>query len=501
MDILAPALGVVGALALGLWLGRRLGQAGSSGELSAATQQVAFIRERLAEEKVGTARLRHQLDEAVRELAARQAESAGLSVQASRVPELEEKATSLVEAQAGLQQQVARLTALLEEAEARGHEREALLAQAEARFREAFQALSAEALKGNNAAFLDLARSALGEFQQGARADLDARRTEVETLVAPIRESLGRFDAAVQGIEKERLEAYVSLKEQVLSLSEGQTQLRGQTAALVNALRAPAVRGRWGEFQLRRLVEMAGMIENCDFVEQAQLETPDGRLRPDVLVHIPGGKTIVIDSKVPLAAYLEALEADDEQLRRDRIRAHALQVRKHVELLGGKAYASQLSSSPDFVVMYLPLESAFAAALQEDPGILDFAADRCVIPAGPMTLLTHLKAAAYGWRQERIASNAERISELGRDLFDRIATLASHFADVGSHLGRAVDAYNRAVGSLERRVLTQARRFKELGAATGDMPEIETVGTTPRQLHASEAGEAPSLPPSSAPSE
>lgn len=489
MDYLAAALGAFGALGVGLYLGRRLGQAASSGDLLAAQQQLAFARERLAEERAGAARLRGQLEDVVRELAARQAESAGLSVQASRVPELEERAVALAESQGTLRQEVMRLRTLLEEAEARSQEREALLARAEARFREAFQALSAEALRGNNAAFLDLARSTLGEFQQGARADLDARRKEVETLVAPIRDSLGRFDVAVQGLEKERLEAYASLREQVVNLSEGQVQLRGQTAALVNALRTPSVRGRWGEYQLRRIVEMAGMVENCDFVEQAQVETADGRLRPDVLVHLPGGKTIVIDSKVPLSAYLEALDANDEQQRRERMRAHALQVRKHVELLGGKAYASQLSSSPDFVVMYLPLESAFAAALQEDPGILDFAADRAVIPAGPMTLLTHLKAAAYGWRQERIAANAEKISELGRDLFDRISKLAEHFADVGNHLARAVDAYNRTLGSLERRVLSQARRFKELGAATGEMPEIECIAAAPRELPSSDPTE------------
>jgi DNA recombination protein RmuC len=327
----------------------------------------------------------------------------------------------------------------------------------------------------------------MGEFQQGAKNELEAREKAIEHLVSPIRESLAAFDTAVKDLEKNRLEAYTALSTEVVALGKGQKDLHSETGKLVKALRAPSPRGRWGEIQLRRVVEMAGMVEHCDFDEQANVPTEDGRLRPDVVVHIPGTKTTVIDSKVPLIAYLDSLDAEDEGARRNLLRDHAAQVRKHISQLGGKAYWDQLSSSPDFVIMYVPLESGFVAALEEDPGLIDYAVGSSVIPAGPMTLLTHLKAAAYGWRQERIAANAERISELGKELYNRLATLASHFAELGKNLGKATEAYNSAVGSLERRVLIQARRFKELGAATGeDLVEPELVAVTAREIQAPE---------------
>lgn len=379
----------------------------------------------------------------------------------------------------------------LDEAVSRIEDQRALLDKLETRFKEASHALAAEALKSNNQAFLDLARTAMAEFQQGAKTDLETRQRAIEQSMTPVKEALGRFDVAVQAMEKERLEAYAVLKEQVVALKEGQTQLNTQTAGLVKALRAPTSRGRWGEYQLRRVVELAGMVENCDFIEQAHLPTEESRLRPDVIVHLPGAKTTVVDAKVPLTAYLDALEAEDEAVRKACTREHARQVKTHIMQLGSKAYWDELQSSPDFVVMYVPMESAFAAALQEDPGLIDYAVGCSVIPCGPMTLLTHLKAAAYGWRQERIAANAEQISDLGKQLYERVRVLAEHLADVGKHLGKATEAYNSAVGSFEHRLVIAARQFKELGAATGgELPELESVRLTPRMVQLPEGSGA-----------
>jgi DNA recombination protein RmuC len=367
--------------------------------------------------------------------------------------------------------------------QARLEEQRRVLGELEARFKDAFRALAGDALRMNSQAFLDLARSTMSEFQAGASADLEGRRKAIDQVVAPVREALEKFDAAVRAVESHRIEAYSSLREQVAALKDGQRQLHTETASLVKALRSPTSRGRWGEYQLRRVVELAGMVENCDFTEQAHVEGEDGWLRPDVVVHLPGDKSTVIDAKVPLMAYLNAIEAQDEEARRGFLREHARQVRTHVAQLGSKAYWDPLASSPDFVVMYVPMESAFSAALEEDPGLIDYAVDCRVIPCGPMTLLTHLKAAAYGWRQERIAESAEEISELGKQLYDRLGTLADHFADVGRHLGKATESFNSAVGSLEHRVLVSARRFKDLGAASGEeLREVSALDVLPRAV-------------------
>ena len=392
---------------------------------------------------------------------------------------LDERETKLATAQAKLAETLARLS----ESEKSAAEKLELMARAETSLKDAFQALSMDALEKSRAAFLDQAQATFGQFRESALKDFAAKETTFAQLVAPIRESLSKFESHVHEIERKRGEAYVGLSEQFASFKEGQTLLRGETERLVTALRAPSVRGRWGEFQLRRVVEMAGMVQHCDFVEQKGIQGEDGRLRPDLIVHLPGGKTVVVDAKVPLSAYLDAKDARDDDERREFIQQHAKQLRKHVGDLKDKSYSDQLSSSPDFVVMYVPIESAFADAVQADPKLLDEAVEGNVIPAGPMTLLSLLKGAAYGWRQERIAESAEQISELGKELYNRISVMASHLSQVGEALGRATLAYNKAIGSMESRVLVQARRFKELGAAVGDdIPEIETVSHAPRQL-------------------
>ena len=418
------------------------------------------------------------------------AERARFEAIAQRVPGLErdlsgarvqidDREGKLREAEARLAEALARLS----ESEKSAAEKLELMARAETSLKDAFQALSLDALEKSRAAFLDQAQATFGQFRESALKDFAVKETTFAQLVAPVRESLSKFESHVHELEQKRSEAYAGLSEQFASFKEGQALLRGETERLVTALRAPSVRGRWGEFQMRRVVEMAGMIQHCDFVEQRAIQGEEGRLRPDLIVHLPGGKTVVVDAKVPLSAYLDAKDARDENERRDLMQQHAKQLRKHVGELSDKSYADQLSSSPDFVVMYVPIESAFADAVQADPSLLDDAVEGNVIPAGPMTLLSLLKGAAYGWRQERIARNAEQISELGKDLYNRLSVMASHLGQVGEALGRATLAYNKAIGSMESRVLVQARRFKELGAAAGeDIPELETISHAPRQL-------------------
>ncbi len=353
----------------------------------------------------------------------------------------------------------------------------------------AFKALSADALHTNNQSFLQLATASLEKFQERAQGDFDARQKAVDQLVQPIRESLHKVDGKLGEMERTRESAYSALNEQLRGLVETHLpMLRSETSNLVKALRQPTVRGRWGEMQLHRVVEMAGMLEHCDFLEQPTGGAEDSRLRPDLIVKLPGGKQIVIDAKVAISAYLEAAEATEDQVRSLHLTRHAQQVRAHMTALGRKSYWDTFTPTPEFVVMFVPGESFFSAALQSDPALIEFGANEKVVLATPTTLIALLRAVAYGWRQEALALNAQEVAVLGKQLYERVATLAEHWNDVGDKLGKAVASYNKAGKNLESRVLVTTRKLKELRAAP-DHLDIETahqVDVVPSALQAPE---------------
>lgn len=362
-------------------------------------------------------------------------------------------------------------------------EKLSLLKKMEGELQNAFKALSDDALKSNNTAFLHLAKSTLEKFQETARNDLDGRQKAIDQLVKPLGESLVKVDLKIGELEKSREGAYTRLDEQLKSLLSSQAKLESETSNLVKALRAPTVRGRWGEIQLKRVVEMAGMVNYCDFLEQESATTEEGRLRPDMIVKLPNSKNIIVDAKAPLQAYLEALETTDEAKKKEHLQHHARQIRNHLQKLSEKKYWEQFDATPEFVVLFLPGETFFSAALEQDPGLIEFGVDRKVLLATPTTLIALLRAVAYGWRQEQLTENAQKISELGKEMYDRLVTVTSHVSNLGKGLDKAVSSYNRAVSSLDSRVLVTARKFKELGAYSGkELEEPETIDKAAREL-------------------
>jgi len=376
----------------------------------------------------------------------------------------------------------------LAEAQTNLEDQKRLLEEARVKLTDAFQALSAQALKSNNQAFIQLARSTFETIQTQAKGDLETREQAIKGLVNPLIETLKRYETQIQEMEKNRQNAYGSLEEQLRNLANVNQQLQKETGTLANTLKGgPAVRGRWGEMTLRRVAELAGMSEHCDFTEQESFESDNGRQRPDMIVHLPNGRDIAVDAKAPLQAFLDAAAATTEEERAARLARHAQLVRERMKELSAKAYWDQFDPAPEIVVLFLPGESFFSAALEQDRTLLEDGMQKHVVIATPTTLIALLRAVAFGWRQEKIEQNAREISALGKELYDRVRTFLGYFENVGATLRRATENYNRAVGSLESRVLPSVRKFKELGAATGNpIPEIDPVDETTRELNAPE---------------
>jgi len=423
MYALAAVAGlVVGGIIVWLWL-----KAHAAGRISAAAASNEELRRQLAKAEEDFARLRVQLD-------------------------------------------------ALQEAKGKAEAQLAEAAEVRDKMVDTFKALSSQALDESNKKFVELAQERLSSLLVKGRGDMG-------DLLKPIADSLKQYDQHVKELEQHRQKAYGSLEEQVKALGETNKNLRDKTEDLVTALRRPEVRGRWGELSLRRAVELAGMTEHCDFNEQVSVQTDEGKVRPDMVVHLPGGRQVVVDAKVPLDAYLNAMSAESEQERVRYLKQHAAQMRAHMSQLAAKSYWEDVEGSPEFVVMFVPGESFFAAAMAQDLGLMESALESGVVLASPANLIALLKASAYGWRQEKITQNAQAIYELGKQLYERLSTLAEHLRNVGKGLENANRAYNDAVGSMEARLFPAARRFKEMGISSAkDIETVEPVETTPRTL-------------------
>jgi DNA recombination protein RmuC len=377
-----------------------------------------------------------------------------------------------------------RLAADVADASARAHAAEQRAALVDSHLAERFEALSAQALDASTARFLEVAEGRLRAANATAAGELETRRAAVDHLIGPLKETLARVEDQLRESDAARTRSHAALAEQVSIARQTSEQLRDQTQALVTALRRPEARGRWGELQLRRVVELAGMSARCDFDEQ--VIAGDGTLRPDLVVRLAGGKNIVVDSKVSLAAYLEAAQSDDQDVRAARMDAHARHLREHVDRLAGKAYWAALSPSPEFVILFIPGEAFLAPALEHDPGLLEYALGRKVHIATPTTLVTMLRTAQYAWQQEALADNARAVFDLGRELYERLGGLGRHVDQLGRTLTKAVSAYNQTVGSLESRVLVTARRLNDLGVVEGELEPLAPAEAATRALSAPE---------------
>lgn len=392
----------------------------------------------------------------------------------------------------------------IKDQQALDEERQEALQRAEEKLAATFGGMANQSLRDNTENFLKLAREHLGQHQEKARGDLQERQKAIETLVNPIREALQKTEQQIAAVEKERRQAYGSIREQLASMSAGQASLQAETRNLVNALRRPEVRGQWGELTLRRLAELAGMVEYCDFYEQESSEGADGRMRPDMIIRMPNGRELIVDVKTPLDAYLNAMEASDDVVREAALKKHAENVRDRVRELSLKSYWSRFERSPEFVILFIPGDQFLSAALQRLPNLLEEALHKKVILATPTSLVALLKAVAYGWRQVALEENAKKIQAMGEELHRRLGVFSGHLSKLGRQLGSSVDSYNAAVGSLERNVLPGARKFTELGVSSRrDIEVLNPVESVPRRpdLATDDLPDAPAplVPPATKP--
>jgi DNA recombination protein RmuC len=361
-------------------------------------------------------------------------------------------------------------------------EQRRLLEDARAQLKDAFQSLAGEALKASSDQFIELAKAKFDSLQKEAEGDLEHRKLAIQSMVDPLQTALKDLRSEVSRVESARQEAYGSLRSEVQLLATTNRELREETGSLVNSLKQPQVKGRWGELTLRRVVELAGMSPHCDFQEQLSIDTEEGRLRPDLMVHLPGGTQIVVDVKVPLHAFFKAVSAQSDAEYREAMIQHAALVREHIKGLSGKEYWKQFEATPEFVVLFVPGESFFSAALEQDRTLIEDAIEKRVVLASPTTLIALLRAVAYGWKQQLVAENAERIKDLGKELYDRVVKFAEHLSEIAKGLERASKAYNNAVASFDSRLIPSARKFREMGVGSADVPEIDPIETFPRPL-------------------
>ena len=383
-------------------------------------------------------------------------------------------------------EQAAKITAetRLEETQKNLEEQKRLLDEAAQKLKDTFNALSSDALKSNNQAFLDLARKTMENYISEAKGDLGKRQEAIDLMIKPLKESLQRYENQIRELESSRQGAYAGLTVYLNDLKGTQERLQKEATALVSALKTPQVRGRWGEVTLRRVVEVAGMSKYCDFVEQPSVETEEGRKRPDLIVKLPGDRTVIVDAKVPLKAYMEAVETSEDDKKKILLLQHTQAVKNHMKDLSLKAYWNQFNPTPEFVVLFLPGESFFSAALEHDRNLIEDAIASRVILASPTTLISLLRTVAYGWQQQQVAENSKLIWETGKELFDRICKFGEYIGDIGKGLNTAIKSYNSAIGSWESRVMPGMRKLKELGSSSPEkeVPELDQVDTNIREL-------------------
>jgi len=489
--------GAISAILMGLYLSFRLKQIKVLHRLQSEAENT-LLEERIRGQEQAMVKLGETIDQQQEKIALLQEQHhiefekrVSAEERNKRIPELEELYKEKEKQLEGVNTVRLELTSRLVEMEATMlsekkaiHEKLLLMQETEKKWTDLFKGLSADALRSNNQSFLELAKSTLEKYQEAAHGDLEKRQLCIHELVKPVKDSLDRFDVRINELEKTRTGAYESLVQQVRQMMETQTLLRAETGNLVKALRSPIGRGRWGEIQLRRVVEMAGMLSHCDFFEQENASTEDGRFRPDLLVRLPSNKNIVVDAKAPLSAYLESIESHDEEKRKIFLKDHARQVRAHIVSLGRKSYWDQFQPTPEFVILFLPGEIFFSAALEQDPTLIEAGVEQNVILATPTTLIALLRAVAYGWSNEAISQNAKKMGELGREIYKRLTAMSDHWRKVGKNLSGAVEAYNQATGSLESRVLVCARQFHVQGLQ--EIEELPPVEKVSRDLQAPE---------------